>query len=360
MASEYQQTTEKKIQDRVRSKYKVNIDQLKALHFEEFCFISETLPALGLSNGLFGLLGVLAALPFEVSRIGGNLSASAFFPLMVSREYDTYVSPLGLGTKFYTSFSDGTCVITANFASQPINDDDEKLYKLAQPCSIEAAWQRHQVRINDLTARGKQRKYQLSFDEYAKLARKEDNYMLKAMPFASVGAVDIGSAFLSTIILACFLAVATLIFLFLPNIVHTLYPACEYVKGMGKPTLPQSFLIVCACIVFSWLLARVQKNAHTLDGIGTAFHGNTPSPDARGYIATKWLVFMFLPLLPVRSYQIEGKYSKFVNTNFDSMQPLHELHWDQVRETLWRFKWWYVLVALLWIGVGAWSLLQCM
>ena len=39
MASEYQQTTEKEIQDRVRSKYRTTIAQLKALNFEELCFV---------------------------------------------------------------------------------------------------------------------------------------------------------------------------------------------------------------------------------------------------------------------------------------------------------------------------------
>ena len=88
---------------------------------------------------------MLVALPFEVSRIGRNLRASIFFLLLVSRECDTYVSPFGLGLKFYTSFTDGTCVITGNFNSQAINDDREKLYKSAQPCSIEEAWQQHQT-----------------------------------------------------------------------------------------------------------------------------------------------------------------------------------------------------------------------
>ena len=140
MASQYQPTTDKEIQDRVRAKYRGSIGQLKMLNFEEFCFFNESVKALGLSNGLLGPLGVLGALPNEVMRVGKDLSVSLFFLLLVSREYDTYVSSFALGTKFYTSFTDGTCVITANFDSPKINDDGEKLYKFAQPCSIAAAW----------------------------------------------------------------------------------------------------------------------------------------------------------------------------------------------------------------------------
>src|ERR1051325_2849130 len=148
MASQYHQTSQKEIQDQVRFKYKASIYKLKLLNFEELCFFSETAAALGFSNGPIGPLGVLAALPKEVIKIGRDFSASAFFVLMISREYDTYVSPFGLGVKYYTSFTDGTCAITANFESPAINDEEEKLYKFAQPCSIEEAWKRHQTWVD--------------------------------------------------------------------------------------------------------------------------------------------------------------------------------------------------------------------
>jgi hypothetical protein len=45
MAIEYQQATQKEMQDRVRHKYQVSIDKLKALNFEELRFFSETMLA---------------------------------------------------------------------------------------------------------------------------------------------------------------------------------------------------------------------------------------------------------------------------------------------------------------------------
>src|SRR5512147_3100695 len=114
MASQYQQIIDSTIQDRVRSRYRASFEQLKALNFEELCFFSETVKGLGLGNGPLGPLGVLAAAPREVIRIGRDLSASLHFLLLVSREYDTYVAPFGMGVKFHTGFTDGTCVITTN------------------------------------------------------------------------------------------------------------------------------------------------------------------------------------------------------------------------------------------------------
>ncbi len=357
MASDYQQTTEQEIQARVRSRYRTQIDEIQALNFEELCFFSETLPALGLRHGLAGLIGVLAALPFEVSRVSRDLRASAFYLLLVSREYDTYVSPFGLGTKFYTSFTDGTCVITGNFASQAINDDGEKLYKVCQPCSIAAAWEVHRNRIDALTAGGRQRQYRLSFDDYARLACREDDHMWKFMPFAAKPA-DIGSISLSAIIFISLLVAVILMFLFLPGIVYAFYPACQYLSGLGKIALPQNLLVISACVLFSWLLARVQKTPYTIDGVGTALHGHTPLPASEAYIATKWIVFFTLPLLPVRTYQVAGESSK--EKQVYSMQPLEQFDWNQIAETLWQFKWWYAILALAWIGFGVWSLWKCM
>ena len=240
MAVIYEVATQKEIQDRVRYKYRDIIARLNALNFEELCSFSETMPALGISNGLIGILGVIAALPNEVSRIGRDLSASLFFILMVSREYDTYAAPFGLGVKFYTSFTDGTCLITANFDSPVIKDDAEKLYKFAQPGSIEAAWKHHQTQVDTLTASGKQRKYHLSFDDFRKLAHKEDSYMLKPKPLATAIFGDMGSTIIAAIIFGCMLVAATFIFLFLPTIAHILYPACWFVRNLGKPPLLQS------------------------------------------------------------------------------------------------------------------------
>jgi hypothetical protein len=211
MASKYHQTTDKEIHDRVRRRYQAVIQQLKELDFTEFCFFSETAQALGLSNGLLGPLGVLAAAPNEVLRIGRDLSANGYYVLLASREYDTYVSPFGLGVKFYTSFTDESCLITANFDSPTINDDQEKLYKVGQPTTVEAAWEQHKARADDMVARGKQRKYPPSFDDFARLAYQEDRYMLRST--SGVMTFVTGLLLVAGCVLGCLLAV-TLIFLF--------------------------------------------------------------------------------------------------------------------------------------------------
>jgi len=359
MASEYRQTADKEIQDKVRVKYRASIQTLKLLNFEDLCFFSETARALGLSNGPVGMLGVIPAMAAEVSKMGSDLSVHVFLLLMVSREYDTYVAPFGLGVKFFTSFTDGTFVITTNYDSPAINDDQEKLYKASQPCSIAEAWYRHRAWVTKLTESGKQRNYHLSFDEFARLARKEDRYMVKPRFLTKVLFSDMDSTLVATIIFVSLLVAITLIFLLVPNILHATHPGCWFVRNLDRPSLPQSLLILPACMAVSWFLARRQKDLYTINTVGTALHGQSPMPDSRGYIATKWIVILFLPILPVRSYQVFAEHFDAMNKKYYDMQPVDHLHWAQIRETLWRFRWAYLLIALLWIGFSAWALLEC-
>jgi hypothetical protein len=359
MASQYHQITDNGIQDRVRSKYRASIDQLKALNFQELCFFSETVWGLGLANGLLGPLGVLAASFKEVMRIGKDLSANLFFLLLASREYDTYVAPFGMGVKFYTSFTDGTCVITTNFLGENIHDDGEKLYKSAQPGPIEAAWKHHQAWVSDLTARGKQRNYHLSFDDFAKLACKEDNYMLKPKFINTALFGDIGSILIGAVIFGALFAALISVIVFWSSLAWTLYPACQSVRSLGSIPLLASLLVLFFAVPISWFLAQVQRTTVLYEGIGTMLYGRTLLPDSHGYISTKWLVIFHLPVVPVRSYEFVEEISKSSAQRLPVMRPLDQLHWEQVKETLWKFKWWYAVVAIAWIGWGVWIFSQC-
>jgi len=176
----YQQTTDKEIHDRVRRRHGIIINELKALNFQEFYFFGETVGALGFSPlGCSGFIGMLVALFNEVTRIESNLSITLFNVVMGFREGATYGCPFGLGVKFYTGFTDGTCVITANFESPPIHDDGEKLYKVAVPQTVAAAWLNHNGWVDKLVVYGKQKIEPLSFAGYLKLAQREDDYMVK-------------------------------------------------------------------------------------------------------------------------------------------------------------------------------------
>ncbi len=105
--------------------------------------------------------------------------------------------------------------------------------------------------------------------------------------------------------------------------------------------------------MLSWLLAHVQKTPLMLDGIGTKFFGRSRSVGTQRYVSTKWLVFLFIPIIPVRSYEINEDSS-------DEREPLEKLNWAQVTETIWKWKFGYIFLAVLVSGFGIWSFWECM
>lgn len=359
MPIKYQQTTDKEIHDQVRKKHQVAVHELKVLGFEEYSFFGETVQALGFNPlGLTGFLGALIALFKEVAKVEGNLDVTIFNVVMAFREYATYAAPFGLGVKFYTSFTDGTCIISANFDTPAINDEKEKLYKFARSETITSTWLGHKKWVEKLCAEGKQRIEHLSFADYLQLAQREDTHLMRIKN--RVATNDLRSTFLSPVISASLFAAIVLLFWFLPRIVHNLYPTCWFVRNVDKPSLLLTFLLIIACMGLSWFLARFQEQSFTVNGVGTKFFGQSPSPDSRGYISTKWLVVVFLPLIPVRSYQIVEEYNGAQRQPRYSMKPLERLHWEQIMGTMWKSIAGYIVFVILIASFGIWSFRECM
>lgn len=180
MPIKYHQTMDKEILDRVRQRHQAAMQALKGLNFDEYGFFGETVQALGFSPlGLTGVLGTFIALFNEVSKLEPNLDVTIFNVVMASREDSAYAAPFGLGVKFYTSFTDGTCVISGSFESPSIRDEMSKLYKFAVSQSIESTWLFHKRQVDGFCTQGKQKIDHLSFAGFLQLAQREDDYMLQ-------------------------------------------------------------------------------------------------------------------------------------------------------------------------------------
>lgn len=179
MPIKYHQTMDKEIIDRVRQRHQPALQALQRLNFAEYGFFGETVQAMGFSPlGLSGFVGTLFAIFNEVSKVEWNLDVTVFNVAMASRDEAAYAAPFGLGVKFYTGFSDGTCVISANFESQPIRDEQHKLYKFVAAQTIESAWLGHRKQVDVFRTEGKQKIDHPSFAGFLQLTQREDDYML--------------------------------------------------------------------------------------------------------------------------------------------------------------------------------------
>ncbi|SRR6266498_3548927 len=121
-----------------------------------------------------------------------------------------------------------------------------------------------------------------------------------------------------------------------------------------------NILLILACLGFAWVLAYKSKNLGTINGVGTRLIGNQKTPN--GYVATKWLVFMFLPMLPVRSYEIfreqQGISNGLQERTYYSMQALPQLAKDQIIATFKKSLILYLLIIALFVGLalsGTWK-----
>ena len=70
----------------------------------------------------------------------------------------------------------------------------------------------------------------------------------------------------------------------------------------------------------------------TFNGIGTTLYGRRDPAADGSYVATKWLVVFFVPIIPLASFRVwKGETSfRFLGTNTDyRLEPL-PLQWRQV------------------------------
>jgi len=364
---EYQITTQQEWIDRVRTKFRVPMDQLKLLGFVELVFYHETVPWLGISMDPMGFLGAFTILSNEVSRLGSRLSVISFHIVMISREYSTYAFVFNMGINFYTSFTDGTCLVSSNFMGIEINDDVQKLYKIATPRSIQTAWMDHLQLVNKFRSEGKQERDVIGFADYIELVKRVDEYTLKHRDRINSGGSATGPSFITnttslslSIIVSMGIIVGCVFTLtFLGNAVGSFYPACWFVRNLRTTPLLLNFLAIPACLGLSWFLARFPNYPFTIDGIGTRFYGNIPEANSQGYISTKWLVLPGIPLIPVRSYLVFDAPTSSWNRKFYTMQPLRKVNLAQVKETISKLKVRYGVLVLILTGFTVWAIFEC-
>jgi hypothetical protein len=160
-----------------------------------------------------------------------------------------------------------------------------------------------------------------------------------------------------------FIALLILFFaiLFLPiTAIYTFFfDACAI--AYNKPpdwdiSIQTNVLAILICFAVSWFLAKKSEKMETINGMGTKLLGKDES--SKGYIATKWLIVLFLPLIPIKSYEILDEQGSLHERTYYSMHPLPTLAKNQIKETYRKSLLWYVLMTLAIIGfalLGTWK-----
>jgi hypothetical protein len=167
----YVQQHDLKVQSRVRRRYARECGELAAHGFEELCFYSEQLgPYTGL---LYFPMALLMLFKGEVLGGHGRFEVGGSYVLMYHRHPSAIALPLGLGTKLYTGFTDGTLIISASFASC-LQPSGGTVVKHASKLPLDEAWRQHQQRVAAAEAQGKQVRPAFDFERYVEMSRQED------------------------------------------------------------------------------------------------------------------------------------------------------------------------------------------
>ena len=158
---------------KVRSRYASEIDLLQGLGFQELCFYGEQLAPF--SAALLFPMVLLMRRKGELISVQWPFRLTAWYVLLAEAETGTYALPMGLGVKFYTRFTDGGGLVSANFPSQAVPRKETGITKYSGVRSVAEAWTLHQRALEGMTLGGKEIEHRMSLVDFAEISRKEDD-----------------------------------------------------------------------------------------------------------------------------------------------------------------------------------------
>lgn len=88
----------------------------------------------------------------------------------------------------------------------------------------------------------------------------------------------------------------------------------------------------------------------TINGIGTTLYGSADKKEDGSYIATKWIVFIWIPIIPLASYRVfHGENVKGFFIYYHS-QKIHlakvKMNWNQIGKMYLKVYGTFVMVML--------------
>jgi hypothetical protein len=156
-ATAIQEIYKDKVEFRLRQRYADEIETLKELGFTHLTYVREI--NFPLSALVLGWVLPLMSFRRELYTVEGLLRLVTFNPVMFAPVECTYAEIFNLGVQFFTQFTDGTLLISANYPNTTITDYARRFYKYHPPLdeetlSIQEAFERHQQRSTDFQVSG--------------------------------------------------------------------------------------------------------------------------------------------------------------------------------------------------------------
>jgi hypothetical protein len=141
----YSQTTNKRIQSRLHKRYHTEISALQKLGFHHLAYCIE-------DHGPYSALTQFLVIPLAL-RKGELLVIKWPFRLasaniLMATEYPASIALcMGMGTKIYSAFAEGTVVISSDFMSSAVPRPGAKLIRLPPQPTLAETWAFHKAEV---------------------------------------------------------------------------------------------------------------------------------------------------------------------------------------------------------------------
>jgi hypothetical protein len=198
---------DKAIADELRKRFASNIAVLENDGFIPFGLHQEIIYPFSVL--IFFPVYLAMLLGGEVIRIQSPLRITSFHLMYASHDFATYAYLYGLGTKFYTNFTDGTWLVS-NTALNTRNGKVIVLKSDPELAHTRPIWERHRMKVLALEAEGRSLYQHLSFDHWAGVERQFDQGSLPSV-------IGMGLAWLAVVIGALYWLIGRLFILLSSN-----------------------------------------------------------------------------------------------------------------------------------------------
>ncbi len=165
------QITTSELGQRVRNRYQGAIAELAGLGFHELCSYGETFSVFRLLLGI-PAIAILALLP-KCPVIGWwpGLRMSECCPLLIAGDKGAYAEADCEGVKFYTAFTDGTFLVSANYRT--VTQEGPVMTQRWRAGSIGEVWAGHRAAVQSFEAASRCVDRRTTFQEFVDLLQRD-------------------------------------------------------------------------------------------------------------------------------------------------------------------------------------------
>jgi hypothetical protein len=171
--ADYQQIVDPRLLRRVAERYQAETDELQRMGFR---YLGDCLEIMGPYSAVYLFLVVLLAhRKREVLTVPPPLRLAVGNRLLAHADPPCVALTMGMGTKLYTGFDDGTLLLSSDFASMAKPRPESPILRLAPAPTLAKAWQAHLRQAELLAAGSKRWITEMTFEMYVRWSTVEED-----------------------------------------------------------------------------------------------------------------------------------------------------------------------------------------